>query len=187
VFDLRTEAVVDLREHARIPSVYESATVFEVRQSQAGFELVESAGSRQFRKNYDEFEDPLTWPRDFDTSQWALISAFSGTRRVGGIIAARDTPDVLMSEGRIDLAILWDLRVAPAHRRQGVAAALVHAASEWARSQDCTEIKVETQNTNPAACKFYMENGFALSEVQDRAYPQLPDEVQLIWRKKLGG
>jgi len=187
VVDLSSEPVVDLREHARIPSVYESATIFEVRQSHAGFELVERTRSAPYRKNYDEFEDPLMWPRHFDTSRWTLISAHSGSRRMGGIIVARDTPGVLMLEGRIDLAILWDLRVAPAGRRRGVATALLQAASEWAVGQQCTEVKVETQNTNPAACKLYMRSGFILSQVQDRAYPELPDDVRLIWRKKLDG
>jgi GNAT superfamily N-acetyltransferase len=187
VIDLRQEPVADLREHAAIPSRFEAATVYDVSQSHSGFELVEREMSALYRKNYDDFEDPLTWPRTFDTGQWILFGAFAGAQRVGGAIVATATPGVDLLEGRSDLAVVWDLRVAPAYRRQSVAAALLDFAQSWARAHGCVEMKVETQNTNPAACKLYMHQGFALAQVTRGAYSELPDEVQLIWRRRLDG
>lgn len=161
--------------------------MFDVYRSPDGLELLEHANIVPYRKNYDEFEDPLTWPRDFDTSRWVLISAFVGGERVGGVIVARATPGVDLLEGRSDLAVLWDLRVAPAHRRRSVGRSLLTAAQAWAQGRECTELKVETQITNPAACNFYLHNGFVLREARHGAYPALPQDVQLIWRKRLDG
>ena len=90
-----------------------------------------------------------------------------------------------MLEGREDLALIWDLRVAAAFRGQGVGARLIDAAEEWARSHACRELKVETQNINLPACRFYARCGFELSAVNRRAYPELPDEIQLLWSKRL--
>jgi hypothetical protein len=51
----------------------------------------------------------------------------------------------------------------------------------------CRELKVETQNTNVAACRFYARQGFRLTQANRNAYPALPGDVQLIWRKKIDG
>jgi hypothetical protein len=47
-------------------------------------------------------------------------------------------------------------------------------------------LKVETQNTNAPACRFYARHGFELRVVNRAAYPTLPDEIQLFWYKDLG-
>ena len=41
------------------------------------------------------------------------------------------------------------------------------------------------QNVNVAACRFYMAMGCELSAVNLHAYPDLPDEAQLIWSLSL--
>jgi GNAT superfamily N-acetyltransferase len=187
---LRREPVRDLREHAAIPSRFEAWSVMDVpaaRDRHGGWRLVERPLAAPYRKDYDEFEDPLGWTRQFDTAGWVLIACFVDGQRVGGAIVAARTPGVDLLEGRTDLAVLWDLRVAPALRRRGVATALFAAAQAWARENGCVELKVETQNTNPAACRFYQRRGCVLSEVRPGAYPELPGDVQLIWRLRWGG
>ena len=67
VIDLREEPVVDLRDHAGIPSIFEAQSIFDVLQTRAGFGLVERSISTPYRKNYDQIEDQLAWPRNFDT------------------------------------------------------------------------------------------------------------------------
>jgi ribosomal protein S18 acetylase RimI-like enzyme len=176
-----------LREHAAISSQFESRTVYDIRQSAFGFELSEREFPGLYRKNYDEFEDPLAWPLTFDTARWTLLSAFVGPHRVGGAVVATATPGVELLEDRSDLAVVWDLRVVPEYRRQSVAAALLDLAASWAQAHSCVELKVETQNTNPAACKLYRRKGFTLAQVTRGAYPELPDDVQLIWRRRLDG
>ncbi|MBM3506487.1 MAG: GNAT family N-acetyltransferase [Alphaproteobacteria bacterium] len=96
-----------------------------------------------------------------------------------------DTPGIDLLEGRRDLAVIWDIRVAPGWRRCGVGSDLFAAAERWARARDCTEVKVETQNINVAACRFYEKQGCELRAANRGVYPTLRDEVQLLWYKEL--
>jgi GNAT superfamily N-acetyltransferase len=140
-------------------------------------------------KDYDAFEDegPGTWAGRFDLSRWAFFGAHAGSERIGGAVVAFDTEGIHMLEGRRDLAVLWDLRVAPQVRGRGVGAALFGAVADWAVGQGCRQLKVETQNTNVAACRFYARQGCVLGALNRFAYPDLPEEVQLLWYKVLDG
>ena len=91
-----------------------------------------------------------------------------------------------MLEGRSDLAVLWDLRVSPEWRGRGVGTRLFQAAEDWARRRGKAELKIEAQNINPAATRFYARMGCELRSVNADAYPMLPDEVQLLFYKRLG-
>ncbi len=42
-------------------------------------------------------------------------------------------------------------------------------------------LKVESQNINPAACRFYAISGLHLGGLRPGVYPEYPDEVQLLW------
>lgn len=64
---------------------------------------------------------------------------------------------------------------------------LFRAAEAWARARGCRQLKVETQNVNVAACRFYARQGCVLTSVHHNAYPGLPDEIQLLWYKNLVG
>lgn len=46
-------------------------------------------------------------------------------------------------------------------------------------------MKVETQNTNVPACRFYRRMGCTLGAIDRLAYGHQPDEVQLMWFKEL--
>jgi len=74
------------------------------------------------------------------------------------------------------------LRVQPEMRSQGVGRELLSAVKEWAKAQGCNEVIVETQNINVPACRFYAMQGFELFSIDPLAYPELPDEIQLLWR-----
>lgn len=183
---LREESALALDGHASIPSVFTAHTVCTVYAAPAGWTLRERPVAA-FSKDYDAFEDPRSWTRDFDTRAWVLLAAYDGPVRAGGALVAVATPGVDMLEGRDDLAVLWDLRVAPAWRGRGLAMALVGATQAWARRAGCSELKIETQNNNPAACRLYARAGLRLAVARPGAYPELPDEVQLIWRMRLAG
>lgn len=171
---------------------------FEVRERLAvvaegaglgGFRFVLEPVAPPYVKDYDAEPDnhPAAWARRFDVSRWGLLAADHGAERVGGAVVAWGTPDVEMLEGRPDLAVLWDLRVSPAHRGRGVGAALFRAAEAWARSRGARWLKVETQNVNVPACRFYARQGCELGTVHRFAYPSLPGEVQLLWYRALAG
>lgn len=91
-----------------------------------------------------------------------------------------------MLEGRTDLAVLWDIRVAPAVRGQGIGTALLRAVEAWAAARGCRQLKAEAQNINVPACRFYAAQGFVLAAAHPGAYPDFPDEIQLLWHKDLG-
>jgi GNAT superfamily N-acetyltransferase len=140
-----------------------------------------------YTKDYDATggDGPTQWPQRFDVSNWGLLAAYTGGERVGGATVAYDTRGLDLLEGRLDLAVLWDIRVAAAARRGGVGAALFRAAEHWALAKGCGQLKVETQSINVGACRFYARQGCILREVRRGVYPGLPDEIQLLWYKDL--
>lgn len=180
---LTEEPLVDLREYASVSSAFESTKMFDVVSARGGLDIVERTLAAPYRKNYDDLEDPIS--RRYDTRNWAVISAFAGKERVGGLLLAAATPGVARLEDRADLGVIWDMRVAPAWRRQAVGTAMLYAARVWAWQHGCTELKAETQNTNAAACGFFHHHGFMLTEAIASGHPQLPKMMQLVWRKRL--
>jgi ribosomal protein S18 acetylase RimI-like enzyme len=184
-FRLEVNAVDTLRTYAAIPSRYRTQTAFEVGTEDGAFTLQERALPAPFDKDYDELESPLQWPRLFDVSRWAMVSAFAGTRLVGGAIVAYDTPGLDMLEGRRDLAVLWDIRVHPDAHGQGVGTALFCAVKHWSIQRGAETLRIETQNVNVAACRFYRAMGCRLVAAEAGAYPALPGETKLLWEVAL--
>ena len=175
-----------LIDYARIPIAFEVNAVLDVapRPDGEGFVLAERAIDAPYLKDYDAIAPgPAEWAQLFDTSQWAVLVASSAGHCVGGVTLAYETPGLDMLEGRSDLAVLWDVRIAPERRRQGIGTALFEAAEAWARAKGCRTLKVETQNVNVAACRFYARQGCVLHAVHRGAYSDVPDEVQLLWYK----
>ncbi len=182
------EFTPDLANYASVPISFEVRTVLEVVATDGdsgGFVLNESAIDAPYLKDYDLHESPATWSDRFDLTNWGWIVAREKGNRVGCAAIAFDTPGVNMLEGRRDLAVLWDIRVAPEVRGSGIGTAMFKAAEAWAISRGCREIKVETQNINLPACRFYQSQGCELRSINLFAYPSLPNEVQLLWYKKL--
>ncbi|MDP6982954.1 MAG: GNAT family N-acetyltransferase [Candidatus Latescibacteria bacterium] len=138
-------------------------------------------------KDYDVIkgEEPTRWARRFDVSNWGILSAHIDGQRVGGIIMAWNTDGFSMLEDRSDLAVIWDVRVDDAARGQGVGRTLSGAGEQWARERGCKWLKVETQNINVDACRFYAKMGCHLGAINQHAYEDLPDEVQMLWVKQL--
>lgn len=148
-----------------------------------GFELQEVPVSPAYTKNYDVL--PGADPREIVTrwpmTNWQVIAAFEDGVRVGGAIVCYSTPGLHILEDRTDLGALWDLRVAEDRRGQGIGKRLFEAAVEWMRARGCRTLKVETQNTNVAACRFYESRGCTLGTIGRFAYSPELDEVQLVW------
>ena len=192
--DIRVDSPEALAEYARIPIAFEVTKIFDVTLSgddgeRGCFVLSERGLDVPYIKNYDaiEGESPARWAERFDVSRWGFLAAHFEGGRVGGAAVAVDTAGLDMLEGSRDMAVLWDLRVAPQARGRGVGSALFRAAEAWAAARGCRRFKVETQNINVPACKFYARQGCRLGAVNRDAYPGLPDEIQLLWYKELSG
>jgi GNAT superfamily N-acetyltransferase len=154
-------------------------------QGLGGFSLREEAVVPAERIDYDQFEPPAGWPDRWNLNGWALIMAYDGEVLVGGAGVAWDSPEISFLGRRKDAAALWDLRVRPEYRRRGVGSALFARAAAWARQCGCALLKIETQNTNVAACRFYVAQGCSLGAIDLHAYPDFPDVVRLIWSLRL--
>ncbi len=187
--DVTEETAASLADYSRIPISFEVRSVLDVTAPAGGFGgliLTERRLDTPWVKSYDSgSEHPLRWPERFEMSRWGFFAARVDGRRVGGATVAFGEEGVDMLEGRSDLAVLWDLRVAPEARGQGVGAALFRAAEAWAATRGCRQLKVETQNVNVPACRFYARQGCVLGAIHRFAYPDLPDEAQLFWFRDL--
>jgi GNAT superfamily N-acetyltransferase len=188
--EIREESLTFLEEYARISIAFEVSRILELSLRDGGiggFELVDRPVAPASVRDYDAIPGnrPMDWGRRFDLSNWGLFSARLDGECAGGAVVAFKTPGVLMLEDRRDLAVLWDLRVSPQARRRGVGAALFAAAEQWARERGCCTLKVETQNINVPACRFYASRGCTLGAIHRFAYPEHPEEVQLLWYKNL--
>jgi streptothricin acetyltransferase len=183
--ETRQEKLSDLRRYLNVPSVFETDTMLHVVASTKGVDLIEHRLDRTFRKDYDSVDDPMKWPARFDMSNWIFVGAYMADERLGGAIGAYSSPALDLLAKTRDCVLIWDLRVSPQSHRRGVGSALFKAIESRGRDCGCRELRVETQNFNVAACRFYAAQGCELTQANFGAYAQMPEEVQLIWSKKL--
>ncbi len=179
------ESIAVLPEYGRVPIAFRVESRFRVepvRSGLGGLVLVEEPVT-PYIKDYDALpgEGPSHWQEHLDISHWGLLGAYEGTERIGGAAVAWKTDGLRLLEGRDDVAALWDLRVDPDHRGWGVGHRLFIAARAWARARGCRRLVVETQNINVPACRFYARQGCILGAINQYAYADAPDEVQLLW------
>jgi GNAT superfamily N-acetyltransferase len=187
VIDIRQETFAALGEYASIPSTYEVCEILAPvapEGGMGGIRLTLLSVATPYLKDYDADSrcNPSQWSERFDLASWGIWIARDAGLCVGGAAVAFNTPEL---ESRDDTAVLWDLRTAPEKRRCGVATDLFCAAEAWAKAMGARWLKVETQNVNVPACRFYVQRGCSLGAVHRFAYPSLPDEIQLLWYKKL--
>ncbi len=137
-------------------------------------------------KDYDEDpeERPSSHPTRFDTTNWGVFLA-SRDQPVGGCIVAWNSANFGMLQGRSDWAVVVDLRVRHKERGTGVGRKLLNAALQWASRKGVSEVHVETQDTNVAACRFYRSMGFSILSVDAFAYGN--DEARVMWTFDLKG
>ena len=57
-------------------------------------------------------------------------------------------------------ALIEELVVEEGVRRQGIGSALIRAALEWARAQECSEVEISTDQDNVKAQALYQRMGF---------------------------
>ena len=172
----------------RIPIRFRVEAILHVEEVDGGLGgllLREGAVDEPWVKDYDEHETEgaSRWAKRFDVSKWGLLVAFDDEDPVGAATVAFQSPNVDMLEGRADLAVLWDIRVHPDRRGEGIGSRLFRAAADWARERGCTQLKVETQNINVRACRFYARQGCHLGAIHRHAYrdPRVAHEVMLLW------
>lgn len=187
--EIRQIDIEQLDQYRRIPMripVQSILLVEEIDGGLGGLKLAETPVEPPYVKDLDPCPDAeeAVWTKRFDVSNWLFLMALDGSLPVGGATVAFRTPGVNMLAGRDDLAVLWDIRVHPDCLRQGLGSRLLNRAADWARAQGCTQLKIESQNNNVPACRFYAAQGCRLGSVDRFAYARDPHrarEAQLIW------
>jgi GNAT superfamily N-acetyltransferase len=146
--------------------------------------LVETPLARPFDKDYDASPgmSPLAWAERYLLDQWGLLVADVEGRVVGGAAVAPGAEVMPEHDVTRGAAVLWDLRVAPGWRGQGIGSALFRAAERWTSAHGSHTLVVETQDVNVAACRLYARLGCRLLSYEEDAYDAAPGEARLIWR-----
>jgi GNAT superfamily N-acetyltransferase len=175
-----------LAEYNRIPQRVEVTSILQpvlVDDGLGGITLREVPVEHPYVKDYDAYgELPSDLVKKFDVQKWGFFLAMIGRTPVGAATVAFDTTGVFMLESRKELAVLWDIRVCPEYRGSGIP--LFRYAAEWSRKRGCTQMKIETQNVNVPACRFYQRMGACLGEIHRFGYAGIPSvahEVMLNW------
>lgn len=150
-----------------------------------GFRFVEEEVTPYLKYAEDDTCEILNWPERYDVSGWGFFIAFEGDRPVGGAAVAVDIPAGMTTPFEDEgTAVLWDLRIHPDARRRGVGSAVFKRAADWARQEGCRRLKIETQNVNVPACRFYARQGCTLGGIHRYGYAGCPDvahEAMLLW------
>lgn len=185
VVALREVSAASLPDYENVPIAFRVASRFAVTAIDGGlggFSLVEEPVT-PYIKDYDaeETQRPTHWPQRWDMTNWGILTAHQATQLVAGAAVAWQTPELCLLDGRDDVACLWDLRVHPAYRGQGIGHQLFQRALDWSRQRGCRQFKVETQNINVPACRFYARQGCELGAINRYAYDKAINEVQLLW------
>lgn len=157
-----------------------------VEEGLGGILLKKEPINHPYIKDYDKTSEggPSEWPSHFDIKNWGLFLAYEETIPVAGTTIAFNTNGINMLEGRDDLSVLWDIRVQPEKRGNGIGKSLFIKACEWSAQRGCKQMKIETQNINTNACHFYKKMGCNLGMIHRYAYhhdPHISHEVMLNW------
>ncbi len=188
---IRAVGVESLSVYATIPDSFMAESVFRIEPIDGGlggFAFIEEKVT-PYRKYDDDVSQVLKWPERFDVSKWGFFMAFDGDRPVGGAVIATGTlAGMTTSFEREDVAALWDIRVHPDERRRGIGSKLFQYAVDWARRSGFRQLKIETQNVNVPACRFYVKQGCQLGAIHRYGYAGCPDvayEAMLLWYLEL--
>jgi len=188
-FEIKRIKSDSLDQYARIPMTVDVQSVLDVvpmDDGLGGLVLQERQLNTPYVKDYDADvgNAPPLWAGQFDLTNWGIFLGFQKGQAVAGMAIACQVADSDLCDGRDDLAVLWDLRVHPDCKHQGLGTHLFQHGLIWAREQGCVQFKIETQNINIPACRFYAKQGCRLESIHNYAYyatPQVRHEAMLLW------
>lgn len=172
----------ELDEYGNIPFYYKTNKKYELKKINNGLggitiELIDVP--EYFRDFGSRVEG---WKEKFDLSNWKFFGAYNECgKMIAGCTLATRTNNCNMLEKRDDLAVLWDIRVADSYKHNGIGQHLFDMAKKYAKENGFKQLKVECQNTNPTAVNFYHKQGMKLCVINEYAYPEYPNETQLLW------
>ena len=134
--------------------------------------LAESSDLDQLANLFDQYRQFYECPPDLSAAKNWIVENFERGRST--IFAADDGHQLigftqlypaLCSVDLVEYFVLYDLFIAPSARRQGIARALMNAASGWAKAQGAARLDLETARDNYPGQALYRDLGYELDEV----------------------
>ena len=117
---------------------------------------------RQFYQCAPDLPAARNWlEENIDHERSTIFVADKG----GTLLGFTQLYPALCSVDLVKYFVLYDLFVAPSARRQGIARALMNAASEWAKAQGAARLDLETARDNAPGQALYRDLGYELDEV----------------------
>ena len=140
--------------------------------STATVRLAESRDVDQLADLFDQYRQFYECPPDLGAAKnWlaenlergrsTLFAADNGSQLLG----FTQLYPALCSVDLVDYFVLYDLYVIETARRQGIARALMNAASDWAKAQGADRLDLETARDNAPGQALYRDLGYGLDEV----------------------
>ena len=117
---------------------------------------------RQFYECPPDLSAAKNWiAENFERGRSTIFAAGDGHQLAG----FTQLYPALCSVDLVEYFVLYDLFVAPSARRQGIARALMNAASEWAEAQGAARLDLETARDNYPGQALYRDLGYELDDV----------------------
>lgn len=117
---------------------------------------------RQFYQCAPDLAAARNWLKEnIEQGRSAIFVADSG----GTLLGFTQLYPALCSVDLVDYFVLYDLFVVEAARRQGIARALMNAASDWAKAHGAARLDLETARDNIPGQALYKDLGYELDEV----------------------
>lgn len=117
---------------------------------------------RQFYQCAPDLAAARNWLKEnIEQGRSAIFVADSG----GTLLGFTQLYPALCSVDLVDYFVLYDLFVVEAARRQGIARALMNAASDWAKAQGAARLDLETARDNIPGQALYRDLGYEPDEV----------------------
>lgn len=171
-----------LEEYGDIPFSYDTNQMYEIKKIDNGLGgmLLELVNVPIYHKDFGT--RTKRWKELFDLTNWKFYVAYNeNNEMIAGCALATKTSNCNMLEGRDDLAVIWDIRVCDKYKHMGIGQKLFDMAKCYAKENGFKQLKVECQNKNPVAVKFYHKQGMKLCTINEYAYKDCMNEVQLLW------
>lgn len=175
-----------LGKYDKIPMIVQVKSILALEKIENGFGgiVFKETPVNEYIKDLGKYEHATKSADEFDITNWAFFMAFADEEAIGAATVVSKTENIHMLDGRDDMSVLWDIRVDNRYKHQGVGTKLFSMATEWSKSKGFKQMKIECQNNNVVACRFYHKHGAALGKIDEYAYYGDEDddkEVQLIW------
>ncbi len=182
---LGDDSVEFLQAYGQIDIQFRATT--KVRLAALDQGIFEEESCLPYSKNYDDFVEvrPTRLRLNYDLRNWLVVTLSLNTTLVGGILLAPPGSDYRLFPEQLNEGVVVDLRVSPAFRAKGMGRKLMIRAIEIAKKDGWRSLLVETQDTNPMACKFYLQNGFRVKSITKGAYGPDNHEAMVIFELDL--